>query len=529
MKLEKISIQNFRGYKDKITLDLSNFTALVGKNDVGKSTIMDALDIFFHNGKGIIKIDKTDINVVNARNDNNDIVISAFFSDLPTSVILDGNYATNLKDEYLLNENDCLEIVKTFKNGDSKAASIKIQLNAFHPTYSECDSLLQKKNADLKRIVESLNLSCNKTINAEMRTAIWNHYKDNLACEKKLIDVSAKDGDIKSIWEKLQIYLPHFSLFQSDRKNSDSDDEVQDPLKEAVKQIFADETIQHTLSEVAIKVKEKVQEVANLTLEKLNEMDPEVSNSLHPNIPSVESLKWADVFKGLSISGDEDISINKRGSGVKRLVLLNFFRAEAERRKRESQNPSIIYAIEEPETSQHKNHQIMLVNALKQLADEPKTQVIITTHSSDIVKNLNSSNLKMVCRNANGDIEIKPFAANCLPYPSLNEANYNAFGDVSEEFHNELYGYLQAQAISEDAKNEKEVNFDNWLCQRGCQQTKQWVRIYGGQVMPPCPATLQTYVRNYIHHPENLHNQIYTKDELKDSIEKMVEIAKSLH
>ena len=528
MKLEKISIQNFRAYKDKITLDLSNFTALVGKNDIGKSTIMDALDIFFNNGKGTIKIDKTDVNVANIRNGNNDVVISAVFSDLPTSVILDGNYETNLKDEYLLNVNNCLEIVKTFKNGDSKSTSLKIQINAFHPTNSECDSLLKKKNTDLKRIVEKLGLSCNKAINAEMRIAIWNHYKENLACTEKLIDVSEKDGDIKSIWDKLQIYLPHFSLFQSDRKNSDSDDEVQDPLKEAVKQIFADETIQQTLSEVATKVKEKVQEVANLTLEKLNEMAPEVSSSLHPNIPSVESLKWAEVFKGLSISGDEDISINKRGSGVKRLVLLNFFRAEAERRKRESHNPSIIYAIEEPETSQHKNHQIMLVHALKQLASEPKTQVIITTHSSDIVKNLESSNLKMVCRDANGNPEIKPFAANCLPNPSLNEANYNAFGDISEEFHNELYGYLQAQAMSEDSKNEKEVNFDNWLCQRGCQQTKQWVRIYRGQVQPPCPATIQTYVRNCIHHPENPHNQIYTKEEIKKSIEKMVEIAKNL-
>lgn len=528
MKLEKISIQNFRGYKDKITLDLSNFTALVGKNDIGKSTIMDALDIFFNNGKGIIKIDKTDINVVNSRNGINDVVISAFFSDLPTSVVLDGSYATNLKDEYLLNEDGFLEVVKTFKNGDSKAASIKVQLNAFHPTCSECDSLLQKKNADLKKIVERLNLSCDKTVNAEMRAAIWGYYKDNLACVEKLIDVSAKDGDIKNIWEKLQIYLPHFSLFQSDRKNSDSDDEVQDPLKEAVRLIFADETIQRTLSEVATKVKEKVQEVADLTLEKLHEMAPEVSNSLHPNIPSVESLKWADVFKGLSISGDQDISINKRGSGIKRLVLLNFFRAEAERRKAESHNPSIIYAIEEPETSQHKNYQIMLVNALKQLANEPKTQVIITTHSSDIVKNLNFTNLKMVCRNANDDLEIKSFAANCLPYPSLNEANYNAFGDASEEFHNELYGYLQAKATDENAANGREGPFDGWLESKGCLKNKSWIRIRDGVAQPAYMITLQTYVRNCIHHPENTINPKYTKAELEESIVKMVEVVKNL-
>ena len=58
-----------------------------------------------------------------------------------------------------------------------------------------------------------------------------------------------------------------------------------------------------------------------------------------------------------TITGDNDIPINKRGSGIRRLILINFFRAEAERRIREMNAPSIIYAIEEPETSQHAEHQ----------------------------------------------------------------------------------------------------------------------------------------------------------------------------
>lgn len=45
---------------------------------------------------------------------------------------------------------------------------------------------------------------------------------------------------------------------------------------------------------------------------------------------------------------------------------------------------------------------------------------------------------------------------NSLPYPSLNEVNYIAFGEANEEYHNELYGFLQSKAIDEDAKNEKE-------------------------------------------------------------------------
>ncbi|MDP0590091.1 MAG: AAA family ATPase [Candidatus Endonucleobacter bathymodioli] len=64
---------------------------------------------------------------------------------------------------------------------------------------------------------------------------------------------------------------------------------------------------------------------------------------------------------------NEDIPINKRGSGVKRLILLNFFRAEAERRQNENNVPSIIYDIEEPETSKHQNHQRKLIEAFIEL------------------------------------------------------------------------------------------------------------------------------------------------------------------
>ena len=45
--------------------------------------------------------------------------------------------------------------------------------------------------------------------------------------------------------------------------------------------------------------------------------------------------------------------LTNEGSGVRRLILLNFFRAEAERRAVEAQRQHTIFAIEEPEASQH--------------------------------------------------------------------------------------------------------------------------------------------------------------------------------
>ena len=44
-----------------ITFD--NLIAIMGRNDIGKSTILGALDLFFNNGNGAIKYDDGDINV----------------------------------------------------------------------------------------------------------------------------------------------------------------------------------------------------------------------------------------------------------------------------------------------------------------------------------------------------------------------------------------------------------------------------------------------------------------------------------
>lgn len=46
MKLKRLIIKNFRSYKDEIQISIDDFTALIGRNDIGKSTILEAMEIF---------------------------------------------------------------------------------------------------------------------------------------------------------------------------------------------------------------------------------------------------------------------------------------------------------------------------------------------------------------------------------------------------------------------------------------------------------------------------------------------------
>lgn len=502
MKIRSVCIRNFRSYKEETRIDFDDLTAFIGKNDIGKSTIMEALDIFFNDGGGAVKMDKTDINVYASKENDNETVISVCFSELPDHIIIDSSVDTTLEGEYMLNSGGFLEVVKKYNAGGK--ASVFIRAN--HPTNPKCENLLARKNTELRRMIKEEGIKCdNQSVNADMRKAIWHHYSDDLQLKEIEIDVK----EAKEIWEKLSSYLPAYSLFQSDRKNSDGDSEVQDPLKEAVKQILSESEIRSTLSSVANTVEAKLREVANRTLDKLREMDSDVASSLNPVFPS-DKLKWEDVFKGVSISGDENIPINKRGSGVKRLVLLNFFRAEAERRALESDNTGVIYAIEEPETSQHSDNQRTITKALVELSKAPNTQVIITTHSPVVVKELRFENLRLICEEGKRKSVI-PVEPSVLRYPSLNEVNFLAYGEATEEYHNELYGYLEYRGWLNEYKEGK--------CQR------DYVRERNGKIVH-IKCIMSEYIRHQIHHPENHNNIRFTIDELIESIKEMRDFIK---
>ncbi|MEO1522382.1 MAG: AAA family ATPase, partial [Cyanobacteria bacterium J06633_2] len=227
--------------------------------------------------------------------------------------------------------------------------------------------------------------------------------------------------------------------------------------------------------------------------------------SLEPKLPDTNRLKWADVFKNVSIAGDEDIPVNKRGSGVKRLILINFFRAEAERRQLEANLPNIVYAIEEPETSQHPEHQRSLIDALIELSETDNTQVLLTTHSPEIVKSLRFENILLIAGQT--PEKIYQVQEHELPYPSLNEVNYAAFDELSLEYHNELYGYIEA----EDALPTYKAN----------RPTRDYVRLRRDGSTLSQSIVLTEYIRHQIHHPENDRNIRFTIEELRESIEAM--------
>jgi len=129
----------------------------------------------------------------------------------------------------------------------------------------------------------------------------------------------------------------------------------------------------------------------------------------------------------------------------------------------------------------------MLIEAFKKLSNNENTQVILTTHSPAIVKLLEFGQLRLL-KKENGKVNAINIEKNELPYPSLNEVNFLAFGEADEEYHNELYAYIES-VIEED-------------------------------------IVLSEFIRHQIHHPENKLNKRFTFEQLQESIKLMRDFIK---
>lgn len=384
MRLIKIKLKNFRCYKDETEICIDDLTVFIGKNDSGKSSVFDALEIFFNEPKNCP--DRDDLNV---SGDDGIISITCVFENLPEELVIDATYPTTLKDEHMLNSEGYLEVKKVFSVG--ARITSKVYAVAVHPTAQNYDDLLSINQTNLRRRATDLNVDlsgADQRVNTQIRKAIWES-ADDLRLAQVDIDLSKETA--KAIWDKIKPQLPVFALFKSDRPSTDQDAEAQDPMKAAVKEALAGQ--EQVLNDIAEQVKNQVQEIADRTVAKIQEMNPELASQLNPR---VTTKKWDSLFN-VSLTGDEDIPINKRGSGTRRLILLNFFRAKAEQESTHK-NSGIIYAIEEPETCQHPNNQKMLIRAFEDLVEDNGCQVLLTTHTPVLARRFNQKSLRLVTK-----------------------------------------------------------------------------------------------------------------------------------
>jgi len=181
-----------------------------------------------------------------------------------------------------------------------------------------------------------------------------------------------------------------------------------------------------------------------------------------------------------------------------------------------------LWIIDEPEISMHPKRQIKILDYYKNIFEDEHwnqtSQLFISTHSPYVLRWLNKDT---------DCIFIFPWwkkVDNIRHYlwdtPSLSVINYVAYDLPSNELHNELYAYIQVKS-----NNYREEDLDVYLSSNGFPLNKQRTWESNWVVWNTYDVTLQTFIRNKIHHPENqsMQSVTFNDNDLKESIYKMIE------
>ena len=477
MFISEIKLHNFKGFKGnhRLVFDVGvNF--FVGDNNCGKSSVFEAIDF--------IRTKKTRDEVVTKNSNDSDFVsveIEMKGDDLET-----------------LLETEALKKYKSYLIDIDGVKSLRILRSSkeIKITQSKSEKTLTIANVCI------FNVATNQFENPTgIDTTI------SALFDAQFVWADTDSGDVVD-FSKTKICGKIINAIISNNVS-----ESWDNFKKSHKETF--EKIADNLKPVEEQIQSKLAEQYGDTEVKFNFTLPEIT----------DFLKSGNIV--LSDNGIQTTS-SEKGTGMQRALALSLIQvyADISSNKIEDIPKPIMFFVDEPETFLHPQAQNKLLDSLEKIS--LKSQVFIVTHSPYLLKKYKKETHSMnVFSKENGFNKIEPSIELDLfgtSSPTWGEINYRAFGVLSVEFHNELYGFVQAKAVNEDSDNEKEEYFEKYLVSKGVIKTKKWKRLKGGVVQPERDITLPTYIRNFIHHPENMENVKYTGCELEESTEVLIKL-----
>lgn len=158
-----------------------------------------------------------------------------------------------------------------------------------------------------------------------------------------------------------------------------------------------------------------------------------------------------------------------------------------------------ILLIDEPEVHLHPPAQLNLLRELINVTSNNRGNIVVfATHSNYLIDKDDIDRCFKVSKEGNERTTLSRISKG---YSSYAEVNYEVFGIPTNDYHNELYGFIED--VSPEKINELE-------------EDRSWCNTKNGKKEQ---VSMSRYIRHSIHHPENKKNAMFTESELKESIQ----------
>ena len=414
MKLQKLILHNFRTYSHE-TIDFGDgLTCIIGKNDTGKSTILTALEWFFSDKQS----KEYDLNVNSSVYDGL-LYVEAIFSDISFPKY---DFKFYFDDERVQQDEF------TFLSDLVFIQSLEISLRKYSNVEREITISCGEKNVNVNPITfggTTIKRMCQSLYDA------YNHNSNN--CFIRTTHRISKDDWWEWDNDNGNFYWSEFNYF---KPNSS--------LEYYLNILFKQRFYEKSLEKQILSIKTSL---SNDIGNELIGIAPKKGMSFNSSINKINFFpNGSDLFFEMSDSLLSQIPLTNRGDGFQLQIKNSVCKLLANDMQNVNKR-NFIFAFEELETHLHPKAQLEMYNSIKELSKS--NQVIITTHSPYIVKELAEDNIKpiVVKRDVENNVSlISQLDEQVLAhddYVSMNEINYIAFEEPTVEYHQELFAFLQ--------------------------------------------------------------------------------------
>jgi len=388
MNINSIKANNFRSFLHLEEIRLGQLATIIGQNDTGKSNILKAIDLFLQLRP---KPDISDI--YDKASPEGNIEIEMSFSDLPSIITIEEGVKTTFANENLLDKEGYLRLKKIFPRSNlSKYSTQIITYDYSDDTYSSLTILKEKDlNDQCKKLGIDVSKSGRGVTNLSKREAIRELAEENnIPKSTSYLNVDQKSD----LWKTILNLLPELTLFETDTKLGVSETSFQSQFRPIIKSVTQKEEIGNVKDKFTNMIKAALQTEVDKVYEKLKQYTSSFNGLTAKPIFTWDKAVSLDLFG----KDDQDVenSLDNRGSGMRRLLMVAFFQYLAERDCKNKQN--IVFGVEEPENCLHPGLQREIVKSFRQLTNQGY-QIIITSHSPVFASASTIDDLALVKRN----------------------------------------------------------------------------------------------------------------------------------